>query len=645
VIEPFYYDYWGNRIETSEPTRRALLDAIGEEDQSAAAVVVREGDAPAIAGEYDGWAIELEGGESYGGELSRLPLGYHRLTTRRCDDEQTRALIVTPHRCYLPGAMRDGGCWAVSTQLYALRSKRNWGIGDFGDLAAFARLSAGAGARSIGLNPLHELHPCNPTAASPYSPSSRLFLNVLYIDVEGVPEFRESPQAKAAVAAPEFRQRLDGLRRTELVDYAGVAAAKLEILAMLHRTFHVEHLRRNDARARAFVRFRREGGQTLARLARYEALAEHFRALDASSYGWQDWPAEYQSPESAAVARFARVHAERVRFFCYLQWVATEQLAAAASAAAASGATLYGDLAVGSALGGADAWSGRQALVVDASLGAPPDPLNRLGQNWGVAPLSPRALRTLGYAPLVALLRSNMRHAGILRIDHVMALRRAFLIPRGAPASLGAYVRYPLEEMLGIVALESVRNRCAVVGEDLGTVPEGFRERMTDARVLSTRIFYFERDWSDATFLPPERWPRMAAASFGTHDLPTLLGWWTGDRGEAEDRTADRLRLVEALEGAGALGAADAGALREDARRGGTPHVAAQLAAGMQRFLAATPSVLHVAAIEDVLYETQAVNVPGTLDEHPNWRRKRSLSLEEMERDGRLAQAAAILNR
>jgi 4-alpha-glucanotransferase len=283
-----------------------------------------------------------------------------------------------------------------------------------------------------------------------------------------------------------------------------------------------------------------------------------------------------------------------------------------------------------------------------------------MGQNWGLAPLSPRALRERAYAPFVALLRANMRSSGILRVDHVMALRRAFLIPRGAPATHGAYVRYPFEEMLGILALESVRNRCAVVGEDLGTVPEGFRERIHAAGILSTRVMYFERERSDGSFVPPERYPRLAAASIGTHDLPTLAAWWTGEdlvlraaialypsarmaQGARRERRQARLALVDALERAAVIDTAGAERLRGDARRGGSLEVVPELTAAAHRFLSSTPSLLIVVAIEDILAEAGAVNVPGTFDEHPNWRRKRGLSIEALQADARLRETGTSI--
>ncbi|HLX26719.1 MAG TPA: 4-alpha-glucanotransferase [Candidatus Cybelea sp.] len=659
LIEPSYLSYWGERIETREETRRALLDAMGNDPVTLSepalsgvegkrdkrlppVIVIRQGATPQLPPGVERWSLELEGGEEFGGELAELPLGYHRLHS--CGD--SCALIVTPPQCYLPPSMRSGRIWALSTQLYALRSEGNWGIGDFSDLAQFARLAGRAGASAVGLNPLHALHPSNPAAASPYSPSSRLFFNVLYIDVAKVAKERDSAEIQAELVHPEFLTRLEALRRAPFVDYSGVTKLKLAALERVHEIFRARRVRRsNERRARAFRRFVRAGGTALERLAIYEAMAEFFYERDPAAYGWQQWPADYRSPHSPAVAQFAQEHRERVEFYLHLQWIARGQLSAAAQTARAAGTRLYCDLAVGVEHNGADAWANQDVLLEGASLGAPPDPLNRDGQNWGLAPFSPIALRARAYRPFIDLLRANMRYAGILRIDHVMALRRAFWIPRGAPASQGAYVRYPFDEMLAIVALESVRNRCAVVGEDLGTVPEGFRERMEDAGALSSRVLYFQRDWKDASFLAPCRYPRLAAASIGTHDLPTLAGWWTGDRGDREDRARDRNLLVDALERAGAVDAAASARLRDDAAHGGTLSACGDLAQATHRFLAKTPSAMAVVAIEDVLNEPESVNVPGTFDEHPNWQRKRSLTLEEIDDDSRLWQTGRVMER
>jgi (1->4)-alpha-D-glucan 1-alpha-D-glucosylmutase len=598
-IEPSFTDYWGRETIVSDETKRALLATMG----------------------FD--AVDA-------GDSQPSP------DAERSSEERLQ--------CYLPPAMETGRIWVLATQLYGLRSSRNWGIGDFEDLRALAQTAQRAGAGAIGVNPLHALHPSNPRASSPYAPSSRLFLNALYIDPTAVPEF----SAGDAPAAAE----LEALRAAPLVDYEHVAHVKWRAFQRLHRSFRRDHLELGTSRGTAFVRFVAEQGEPLQLLARYEAMAEHFRALDGLS-GWLQWPAEYRSPESTAVAAFAAERPDRVEFFTYVQWLAHEQLAAAAAACAPMACGIYRDLAVGVELNGADAWADQRTILGGASLGAPPDPLNALGQNWGLPPMSPHAMRELDYEPFARLLRANMLHAGALRIDHVMALRRCFWIPRGASPLEGAYVRYPLEELLAVVARESRRHRCAVIGEDLGTVPDGFRERLRDARILSSRLVYFERDWQTGAFHEPATYPRSAASSVGTHDLPPLGGWWTGDdlavrgtlalypneqaqREAGEDRWAARFALIDALLAAGAIDEGTADRLREDARHSGSPDHLNELTAAVHRFLAETRSVAAVVQLEDVLSEIDAVNVPGTVNEHPNWCRKRTVSVDDLEGDGRL---------
>jgi (1->4)-alpha-D-glucan 1-alpha-D-glucosylmutase len=607
-IEPTFSDYFGAQTLVEEPTKRALVEAMGFDVSSPATI---------------GAAI---------GDLQR---------------ENAPKETATAARCFLPPALERGRMWAIATQLYALRSERNWGMGDFTDLRVLAQTAGSVGAGAIALNPLHELHPAQPEGCSPYSPSSRRWLNPLYVDPCRVADFGESSEMQALAADPRFQERLWHLRESELVDYSGVARVKRDAFELLFASFVRRHLTRpGSSRAAAFRRFLTIGGDALQRLGTYEALTEYFHARD-GSFGWLQWPQEFRNPESPTVAAFARDRCDRVDFFCYLQWIADEQLAEAAHAADEFGVGLYLDLAVGVDRNGADAWSDR-VVVEAASLGAPPDAMNALGQDWGLPPLSPLVLRARAYAPFAELLRANMRHAAILRIDHVMSLRRAFWIPLGKMPREGAYVDYGFEAMLGTVASESTGAACAIVGEDLGTVPDGFRERMREAATFSSRLLYFERDVHDGRFTPPPNYPELAAASIGTHDLPPLAGWWTGDdlalrtriglfpnetaaREAVEERRHARWMLIEAFEREGTADAAAIARLREDAAAGGTTAVTDVLVTAAYRYLAKTPSRLIVVALEDVLGEIDAVNVPGTTDQHPNWRRKHMATLEEID--------------
>jgi 4-alpha-glucanotransferase len=576
-----------------------------------------------------------------------MPLGYHRLSVGLGDHVAETLLIVAPQRCYRPPGLARRP-WALTAQLYALRSARNWGIGDFTDLGRLAEGAGRQGAAALGINPLHALFPAEPRHISPYSPSSRRFLNPLYLDVAAMPDF-------AGAVPPED---LAAARAGDLIDYPAVAALKHRAFDACYRAFAVRHLGTvPTARGAEFRRFQREGGRALETFAVFTALHEQMLA-ERHSFCWQDWPAPLRDAGSAEVARFAAERCERVELHQYLQWEADRQLGAAASAAAAAGLSLglYRDLAVGVDPNGAEVWADPGMTVTGASVGAPPDLLNMKGQDWGLAPVNPVALRREGFAPFIAALRANMRHAGLLRIDHVMALMHLYWIPRGAGPSQGAYVAYPFEALRHIVALESERRRCAVIGEDLGTVPDGFREIMAEAGVLSYRVMLFERDHAGG-FLPPEAYPEQASAAFSTHDIATLRGFWLGrdlewrraldlypsaEAGEKErrDRRRERRLLLEALIAAAALPRAAAQLLLPE---DDGPMFEPALTEAVYRFLAQSRAGLVLVQLEDVLGEIEQVNLPGTVDEHPNWRRRVAFALDEILADPEFARLAATM--
>jgi len=632
-----------------------------------AAVVVRADRQPlrfrvALEGARLTWHLEEESGADYRGALTageltirrEVPCGYHRLTLFRGSDAlATCALIVTPAACFTPPALANGArIWGAAAQLYALRSSRNWGIGDFTDLALLVSAWGARGADLVGVNPLHALFPHRPAHASPYSPSSRLFLNVLYLDVEAIADFAECEAAQTLVRSAPFAARLEALRATVLVDYPGVAAAKLAALELLHAHFARRHLARESTRAKAFAELRARKGEALHRHALFEALQEHFQRTDPAVWGWPVWPAAYRDPASAEVARFAVEQRTRVEFFEYLQWQADEQLAAAAHRARTLGlgVGLYADLAVSVDRAGAESWANQALYAIEANIGAPPDDFSPQGQDWGLPPLVPERLRAAAYAPFIATLRANMRHAGALRIDHVMGLLRLFWVPPGSTPADGTYVRYPLDDLLGILALESHRNRCLVVGEDLGTVPDEVRAALAAHGVLSYKVLLFERDGA-GEFKPPAVYAAASLVTASTHDLPTLAGWWSGhdltlraelgliSDGPARDqaqaaRTRDRAALARAL-AAARLAPPDASTAAE---------VTPALACAVQRFLARSPAQVLVVQLEDVLGVQDQANPPGAAGErHPNWRRKLPLALEGWGDDARFVALAAAL--
>ena len=514
-IADHYIDYRGERREIPEAVQARTVAALGFDPDKAAsqrAILERRNNdqlvpGPVVcaagagkvalrvrvseAGAPVHWRLQLEDGWSREGDLtvgpasgaaadpggrvrmelplSHLPPGYHQLHLTTTERSVTVPLIAVPERCYEPPEVQAGQrLWGLSIQLYSLRSERNWGIGDFGDLQRLAAAAAPLGVGFIGLNPLHALFLTEPQHASPYSPSSRLFLNPVYIDVTAVPGFNESTRVEKLLASQSFQAELARLRDLDQVDYRAVTEAKLAVLGILYRRFRRHHLRRDTPKAQEYLTFVAEQGEALHRFALYQALAERLHAMDETAWGWPVWLPEYQRPDADQVQLFADTNGSRIGFFVFLQWLADRQLAAAQKAARGAGMALglYRDLAVGSGRGGAEIWANRALFSVDASVGAPPDALALTGQDWGVPPMNPRVLREQGYRGFIELIRANMRHAGALRMDHVMALMRLWWVPRDNGAEAGTYVDYPVDDLLGIVALESQRQRCLVVGED-----------------------------------------------------------------------------------------------------------------------------------------------------------------------------------
>lgn len=547
--------------------------------------------------------------------------------------------------CHLPAGLIEHPAWGVACQLYGLRSARNLGIGDFDDLGQLAEVTAGMGADFLGVNPLHALFWANPLHRSPYAPSSRRFLNPLYIAVDRLAE-------DIGVVMEEPAEAADA-RASELVDYAAAAALKHDLLRQLFASFEERHAGGASPLWQAFTAFQTDGGEALQHFALFETLSE---AMNRDGYGagWSGWPAKYRRPDSDEVRRFAEAHGNAARFHVWLQWCADRQLAEAQRRARAAGMRigLYIDLAVGVTPDGAATWAAPDSVIAGARAGAPPDRFNARGQDWGIAPLSPLALAAEGGGLFREELESAMRHAGAIRIDHAMSLQRLYWIPGNADATGGAYVAYPMERMLRTLAEASRKHGSIVIGEDLGTVPEEFRERMSSAGVLSYRVAYFERD-SSGRFLPGPAYPREALACVGTHDMPTLRGWWRGadialrrnlgliTESEAEcqraERQRERLALIQALAEEGLI---EKAAMETFAGAGDLP-VAVGL--GLHVMLAKAPSVVFAVQLEDLLGVEEQVNLPGTVDEHPNWRRRMPCELSALARREDVVRLAAAV--
>ena len=569
-----------------------------------------------------------------------LPTGYHELEARTAGGAAHRcSMIIAPPHCYEPEPIVAGRrLWGLAVQLYTLRSRDNWGIGDFNDLKTLIRWVAAHGAGFVGLNPLHALAPADPDRSSPYSASSRHFLNVLYIAVPSVPEFHECAAARERLADASLAQRLDELRGRELVDYRGVAQLKFEILELLYQDFCVRHIACSSDRARSFQSFVAAGGEPLQLHARFDALDRHFRATSGAGSGWMSWPEEFRDAMGGAAAQFAAEHRREVEFQAYLQWLAHEQLSEAQALTRELGMPvgLYGDYAVGANPSGSETWEDHSSYRMGAEIGAPPDPLALKGQGWGIPPQDPQRMLAQRLQGFVRLIRNNMRYYGALRLDHVMSLFRLWWVAAGLSPTEGAYVHYPLQELLTILSLESARSACLVVGEDLGVVPDEMRQAMPEYGLYHYKVLLFEK--LAGRFRRPDEYAQRALATPTTHDMPTLRSYWEGrdielrrglnlypspavESDVIRERERDRELLLGALQEQGLKPAWPA-----------TPFdpFTPELAHALHVYLARSATRLVALQIEDLLGETRPVNVPGTDRQYPNWQRKVSADLEDI---------------
>jgi 4-alpha-glucanotransferase len=631
-----WHDVHGTRRDVDVESLRALLGHAGLPAGSLAEVeasrallaaeqralpplitMVRRSRGPRPPGRHPGtrFRLHLDHGRTVEARLDeegRLPaigrIGYHRLEF----EDATATLAVAPSRCF---DLSDAGAetpgqrlpWGLAAQVYGLRRQGDLGLGDLGAVAALAEAATRHGAATLAISPLHALFAAAPERFSPYAPSSRIFLNALHAD----------PAACFGAEALAIAEAVTEETTPALIDWAEAARRRLAWF----RAIFARHAA--DPR---FASFRAGQGEALERHARFEALSLDLAARDGGLRHWRDWPEQYRRPEDPAVAAFAAEHAGEVAFHAFCQWLADASLADAQRRARAAGMAvgLLADIAVGTDGGGSHAWSRPDDVMRGIAVGVPPDVFTPSGQDWGLTAFSPRALRTGGYAAFLEVLRAAMRHAGGIRIDHAMGLERLWLIPEGGPAAAGAYLRYPREDLLRLLALESHRGRTVVIGEDLGTVPEGFRPRIARAGILGMRVLDFERDAEGAP-LPPAAWSRQAAAMTTTHDLPTIAGWWRGIdlgwrrrlRGEAgidaaeQERAVGRTALWSAFRASGAArGAAPAAEAPGSAVDAALAHVGAAACR------------LAILPVEDALALPEQPNIPGTTTEHPNWRRR-----------------------
>jgi 4-alpha-glucanotransferase len=573
----------------------------------------------------DGRVIEERGGSEY---MLLPPItvpGYHNVEI----GDRIITLAVTPRRCFtLADAVGDRRAWGLAAQLYGLRRPGDGGIGDFTALARLAEILAEAGGDALSIGPVHALFTADPTRISPYSPSSRLFLNPLHADPAA---FIDDAIVQDAMERSGLTEVFAHLEREPLVDWPAAAQAKLALFRELKTLIGPQLVPGAGPLADDFLVFQSRGGQPLFDHATFEALHAARLAADPTAFHWRQWPADYQDPRSETVKAFALEQTDEIAFHMFLQWIADASLAKAHATAceAGMGLGLISDLAIGTDSGGSYAWAARDDIMNGVSVGAPPDLFNQRGQNWGLTALSPRTLKARGFKPFTDTLRAGMRHAGGLRIDHILGLARLWLVPDGASPAEGAYLRFPRDEMLRLAALESWRHRAILIGEDLGTVPPGLRDILAELGILGMRVLWFERDEKGAGFADAADWPREIAAMTTTHDLPTVAGWWAGRdiewRGkldlfgssttterEAEARRKDRVALWTAFRDA-------------EAASGPPPAADAsteEVVTAAIDFVAETPAALALIPVEDILGLVEQPNLPGTTDEHPNWRQR-----------------------
>jgi 4-alpha-glucanotransferase len=696
-IDPEYWDIWGRKHITSDETKRAILQGLGVRAETAESLrasiearrrkewtrlappclVVTQNSAvelplhaPADLGreaahieirEETGATHPLEfalgsypecgatdlDGRSYVRKQvplpAGLPLGYHDVHIHLGGLEQVTRLIVAPARAYAHPALADGGKAAgIALALYGIRSARNWGCGDLRDLdGVIDWIADDAHASFIALNPLHAIYNRRPYNTSPYLPECIFYPNYLYLDVESIADFRESRRAQRLWSQPGTQRQLAALRDSEYVEYEQVSAWKLRFLKLAFAEFLRKH-RAGSARDLQFRRFLADEGDLLERFATYCALDEHLHARNPNLWTWPDWPAPYQDPDSPETQAFRKKHWRLFLFYCYVQWQLSMQLAAAQAYARQRGLAigLYHDLALATDRFGADLWAQRPFFVSGCSVGSPPDDFAPKGQDWGFPPPYSEEHRENGYRLFTESIRKNCRHGGALRIDHVMRFFRLFWIPEGTGATAGAYVRENYDDLIRILALESVRQQVVIIGEDLGTVEPFVRETLDRFGILSYRLFYFEKR-ADGKFKTYGEYPARALVSSTTHDLPTLAGFWTGEdiearrragmfpddamyRRQVEERAVEKQKVLDLLHSLKLLPAyvPTSAAL--------VPEMTGELHNAVIGFLALTPSQLLAVNQEDLTKEIAQQNLPATTWQYPNWSRKMKYTLEEL---------------
>ena len=560
-----------------------------------------------------------------------LAVGYYDMTVEAAGKKYKTVLAVAPERCYDNQAMSQK-LWGYALQLYAMKSKRNWGVGDFTDLKNFVDVCANQGADVIGLNPLNVLEHNYPENASPYLSVSRLFLNPIYIDIEAVPEYRTEDMNG-------LWEKVEEYRRSDIIRYEEIYPLKIKLLETFYHRMMSD---KQSARYKEFEAYCTREGAELNKLAVFETLYEE--RCHSVWGGWRAWEEKYRNPSSPAVKEYAETHQDRIGFFKYLQFEASRQFDVAAAEVKNKGLKIgfYRDLAVGVGQDSAESWSNPDVFIAESGAGAPPDAFFPGGQKWGLGAFNPFALKAKAYEPLIEIMRANMRNTGALRIDHVMSLMRLYVIPN--EGTQGTYILYNFKDMMNIVAIESILNQCVVAGESLGNVPEGFLEALESKNIYALSVLWAEREvgWG-GDFLPPEEYPQKAFVSIGSHDMAPLKMWWFGydiaDSRKAgilpsdevmqnnyHDRENDRQKLLKAID--------KSGVWPQDRFRHGDYLYGESYPEGMAEaanaFVSSAPSMVFLAELENILEVDKRQNLPGVdRDKHPNWRRRLPVDLED----------------
>ena len=575
----------------------------------------------------EGGAVDLPIDRDESGRPTLRPIGrigYHRLFI----GDRVTTLAVAPPRCWTVEDIAPGHrLWGLTAQVHGLRRAGDGGIGDFGAVAQLARAAARHRADALSLSPTHALFAADDNHFTPYSPSSRLFHNILLADPQATFSRERVENARTQGENPLMLARLEA---ADLIDWPAASRARKGMLRALFNSFRERELAAPaNMLAGEFNRFRATGGEALERHAIFETLHVKQFQRDFTKWSWRDWPAELRDCDSPIVRGFAASNANEVTFHVFCQWLAERSLRAAQGAALSAGMRigLISDLAIGMNNGGSQAWSAPNDLLLGLSVGAPPDPLAPRGQNWGLTTFAPRALARNGFSAFIATLRAALRNAGGARIDHVMGIARLWLTPDGMDASEGAYLAYPTTDLLRLIALESYRHRAVIIGEDLGTVPDGLRERLTAAGLYGMRVMQFERHHDG--FNPPDWYPSGAVAMTSTHDTATTAGYWTG-HDLAIRADADQLPPWQTLDNARDERAGARHALWNAFKSAGvatrehepSPHDPGPAVDAAVAFLARTPASLALLPLEDALGVVEQPNLPGTTTEHPNWRRR-----------------------